>query len=163
MRKTILCVALAAGVAPLGGCAAVPVKHTVPFNAAEYEPYDRPGTSVIRGQGFMRTQGGDVKLCAGADVVCVPATSYSDEGFAVLMRGQQIEAADARTAAYGRQTIADGDGRFEFTGLAAGNWYVMTQVYWMIQGPIAPQRQGGVLGQRVSVGEGETKTVILTR
>ncbi len=57
-----------------------------------------------------------------------------------------------------RKTKANGEGRFEFTGVADGDYYVATKVQWMA-GDIA---QGGSLMEPVSVRNGATVEVIMT-
>lgn len=65
------------GLLALSGCAAQPYTIQTPFNDAEMAWSQSPGTAAIKGQGFLKTVGGDVKTCAGNVVSLVPDTPYT--------------------------------------------------------------------------------------
>lgn len=58
---------------------------------------------------------------------------------------------------YTRTTIADGEGRFEFSGVADGRYYVVTDVVWMA----GNYRQGGALMERVQIEDGQSQEIIV--
>lgn len=151
------------------GCASLKVKPPQPrvavFDATEYAAYAGKGTGKLTGQGFMKTRGGDVKLCAGEAVYLNPVTSYSTEWFNATVAGIALEPADPRASEFIRSTLGGADGHFEFNELPAGEYYVMTTVRWEVpssyQGGLTPQ--GGPVGARVSIRNGATTNVILTQ
>lgn len=146
----------------LTGCQAGPVKRQVAFPADEYAALEKTGTSSVSGQLFLRTVGGDVKYGAGSQVIVTPVTSYTQEATMIYLRGAMPESADPRARAYTRRTIADGTGRFEVDSLPAGEYYVAGGVYWQVPGSYAPN-QGGMVIQQITLDEGESKEVMLTK
>ena len=46
------------------------------FDEEEIRRYSEPGTSGVKGQAFLRQQGGGIVTCAGSEVFLVPATPY---------------------------------------------------------------------------------------
>jgi hypothetical protein len=83
----------------------------------------------------------------------------------VIKRGKRIKAGDERMMQHSRRTIADGSGNFEFSGLPAGDYYVVTAVAWGV--PTGMQffpveQTGTALTAKVHVNDGEPKRVILT-
>lgn len=140
----------------LCGCETTPppsVAWTTPTAAQEqeYEPYLKGGTNMLTGQAFMVQRGGAVVYAAGRQVTLNPATSIGDEWWEKAGRTWTYREWDHPSPAFKRAqrtTTADAEGRFRFTGLAAGRYYVQTSVTWVIpQGPI----QGGTVGRLVEV------------
>jgi hypothetical protein len=154
----------------VGGCA-----YTAPapsiyqraqtFNEAEYAPYAGEGTASISGQAFLKTRGGDVKYGAGETVVLHPVTAYSKEWWtASIESGRKMSEADARASATMRTVTADGEGRFKFEKLPAGEYYIACSVSWqyVAGGRYAYSKTtGGMVGAQVKVGAGEHQDVIL--
>jgi len=169
MRIQLRVLLAAALVAALVGCA-VPSQNRplsrMAFPEAEYRVLPQIGAGTVKGQAFLKTRGGDVKLAAGNEVMLNPVTSYSLEWFEKsYLPGRALEAADPRLATYLRTTVADGSGRFTFRSVPAGEYFVTTIVRWDAatgyQGAL--QTQGGVVTKRIKVTEGEEIEVILTR
>jgi hypothetical protein len=138
----------------------------MPFPAAEYAKLQKTGTAVVRGQAFLKTRGGDVKTAAGNEVLLNPVTSYSDEWYAAyFVKKQQLVDPDPRLFDYVRKQLADGDGRFVFREVPAGEYYLTATVSWEApvgyNGHLRPQ--GGVISKRISVKEGESAEIVLTR
>lgn len=134
------------------------------FNETEYAAYAQPGTGVIEGQAFLRTRGGDVKLAAGHKVNLNPVTTYSTEWFERLCkRHEDIEDADQRAAAYLRQCVADGEGRFRFEGLPAGEYYLMCRIVWEAFTGRYTEETGGIAYAKVTVHDGKTARAVVTR
>jgi len=114
------------------GCASnpsPPAPRTATFDPSEYAAYDQAGDGVISGQAFLRTQGGEVRYGAGRAVHLHPVTSYSREWWnRVVLGGKHLEPGDPRAQAYQRTAIADGEGRFVFADIPAGEYYVVSSV-----------------------------------
>ncbi len=152
----------------LSGCAT----ETVPppqWNAgtdaveAEYAPYLKAGSATLAGHAFLTQPGRGVVKAAGREVTLDPATAVGNEWWvkAGKLWAHRSLAPSAAFAGARRTTMADAEGKFMFSGLPAGKYYVRTEVTWEIGGYYPTQ--GGLVGQLVTIGEGETKEVILNR
>lgn len=164
MRLTTVVFCLAAAVM-LAGCAVSPKPRLSTFNPEDYEPYVRSGTGRIVGQAFLVTRGGDVKLGAGRQVILNPVTPYSTEHYERhVLKGEPLEQPDPRVSQYSRETIADGEGRFRFDNLPAGEYYVLCWITWEVAtGRYSTYQTGGIAHAKVTVREGETAEVVVTR
>ncbi|RYG57587.1 MAG: carboxypeptidase regulatory-like domain-containing protein [Alphaproteobacteria bacterium] len=147
----------------LAACSPVTLKSS--FNAADASFINQTGTGAITGQAFLRRNDGMVVYAAGSEVSLVPKTPYSDERFASIYGagklsyfGASFKNDTADYYNYTRKTIADGEGRFTFTDLAAGSYYLTTTVTWTVQ----YAQQGGALMERVTVTGGQTSNVIMS-
>ena len=106
------------------------------FDASEAAFSKTKGETKIEGHAFWRDDKGGAINAAGEIVRLVPVTAYSRERFAALYRGQrsipasQISQApsDPQYADYTRTTRAESSGRFEFEGVAPGDYFVASQV-----------------------------------
>jgi hypothetical protein len=147
------------------GCAfnSQPVDWRAQFDPAEYTPYDQPGTSVLAGQAFLRTRGGEVRYGAGSEVYLSPVTSYSKEWWnQVVVRNAKFSSGpDPRASKYMKVAVADGEGRFTFAGLPAGDYFVVSSVYWEVPGGYGLSSTGGRVGRQVHVGQGQQVTLVL--
>lgn len=130
------------------------------FDEKEFTPYGVNGTSIIQGQAFLKTRGGDVKYGAGNTVYLIPNTSYSQEIRQAALEGKFTEK-DSRWWKYVRQTSADGFGNFEFKNIPAGSYYAECSIFWQIPGPYGLQQTGGVVSRSIVIKENETVKVVL--
>lgn len=161
---------------PLGmfvllGCAqkAPPVviePRTTRYNEQEYAPYASQGTSSITGQAFLKTRGGDVKYGAGNEIVLTPRTSYSSEWWTkAVLQDHVLAPGDSLAEGFSGYTVADGEGRFRFDSLPAGEYFVITEVSWEVPAPSGRsyllERTGALVGQGVAVRPGQSVQVIL--
>jgi hypothetical protein len=148
------------------GCESPQRVQRIEFPVAEYESLPKEGTGIVRGQAFLRTRGGDVKVAAGSTVMLNPVTSYSLQWYREGYIGKRpMEPVDPRIDAYVKHTVADAEGRFEFVKVPAGEYFATTSVVWEAptgyHGGLIPQ--GGWVSQRLSVKNDEETKVILTR
>jgi hypothetical protein len=149
--------------AALTGCAIrPPVKMQTAFDAEEHRPYAQTGANTIKGQGFLRQQGGGVVTCAGSTVLLMPATSFFREFINHYRSGRNPElggvGVDPGLRAMIKQSQCDAQGNFAFSSLPDGRWFVVTEVKWTVR----YAQQGGALMQELSVANGETAQVLLT-
>lgn len=156
-------------VAALAGCGIQQVKPTVariPFPENEYTQLQKEGTATIKGQVFLKTRGGDVKVAAGEEIQLNPVTSYSNQWYEEnYLKQNPLSPGDPRQQEYIRKKIADGSGRFEFKNIPAGEYYVTGKVTWEsptgYQGAL--QMQGAMISKQIKVTDREEVEVILTR
>jgi hypothetical protein len=173
LRKVLLVVALASVVA---GCAhrlrADMIWTPLPFDEAEYAALPKAGTGVVKGQVFAKTIGGTVKTGAGSEVLLIPATKFNDQWYreTFVYQHAALTNPDARYATFNRVKTADGDGRFEYTKIPAGRYYVLSHVTWeaVSDNPYSRRlgvtdTQGGWVSRVVEVKDGETTEAILSR
>ena len=133
--------------------------------------------NTIEGNALLRTRGGDVRTCAGYQVMLVPATTatanvmtnvFGEGGSAyksAIGSGETIPlpptlAEDPRV----QSGICDAQGDFAFDDLKNGEYFVVTQVLWDVPGAYGSSNvQGGTLMQKVAVEGGETRKIVLTQ
>jgi hypothetical protein len=165
---SLLCFAMA-------GCAATPAPQTVSvaFNPAEVAWFNAPGRNTIKGSAVMRTVGGDVRTCAGADANLVPDSTYArarmqtmfgglERGLLSARSGFTWSGTDPRYQAASRTTTCDPQGFFTFEAVPDGTYYVTAKVVWGVPTQYFTSWQGGYVMQRVEVRGGETRQVVLT-
>jgi hypothetical protein len=147
----------------LCGCVAAPeIKST--FDANEAAFIHKQGNGSISAQAFLRRNDGVVVYAAGSEVRLIPKTRYSEERITALYRGAKYNVyvpsppSPPGFESAMKATKADGEGRFSFTGLADGDYYVVTSVKWLA-GDVP---QGGNLMESVSVRGGNSVNVIMT-
>lgn len=163
-RFVLLCVSLAVG------CAQPPIVLQATFNADEARAMLLPGVNQIRGNAFLRQQGGGVVTCAGSSVYLIPATHYARQRFRAIYGREDgpsvAGAGNAQTfvpdsADYLRlvkETQCDSQGNFVFDRVADGDFYVQTNVVWTV----GNSRQGGHLMRRLRVAGGEIVNVVVS-
>ena len=159
------------------GCVAVP-SPSIPssvyqtrseFKREDVSWIDNEGTASIGGNSFLRQQNGGVVTCAGFQVLLLPAGAYADERIGVIYQSiikgfkpsiipPAIDEAHPDYLRVSKQTVCDVDGRFKFSGLAAGNYYVLSTVAWGVR----PRIQGGHLMQQVYLDEGQVAEITMT-
>jgi hypothetical protein len=147
------------------GCAGspqwVPVQMQSKFVGAEHDVYKQTGAGSIKGQGFLRQQGGGTVTCAGSRVILMPATPYFREYFGLRQSGRDIGSSDKPDPAYKtilKESQCDAQGNFAFTSLPTATWLVATEVKWTVSN----LEQGGTLLREVTSRSGESIQVLLT-
>ena len=153
---TLRNIAVLAASLVLFGCASV--KQSAVFNPADFAPYDSPGTAVIRGHAFARTDDGFKHNAAGLKVYLMPLTPYTEERAAIMHSGREPEPANPGLGQHVKVVIADIGGGFEFAGLPAGSYVVFSKIEW------SRKHNSGdiyVVGQ-TSVASGEKKHLVVT-
>lgn len=167
MSAKVLLSMLLTGV--LAACGPSKVQLANSFNPAEVAFALRPGTGQISGQAFLKTMGGDVKTAAGNSVALVPAGSYARERMnAIYGSGNCSRKAvdfgppDPAFEKSIRTTTADGDGRFRFENLSAGQYFVATTISWMAPTQYGVSTQGCKVLKLVDLAEGQKADIVLT-
>ena len=156
----------------LAGCANQPVALQSRFDPGEVAWFTARGTNTIQGTAIVRNYKGAVKTCAALPVLLMPVSSYArermrhlyeseQEGFNPLVGGRPADFGgdDQRYLDTVKTTRCDGRGRFAFSELPDGDYYLVATVTWRERQ--FGMDQGGMLMQRVAVKTGETKDVLL--
>lgn len=161
-------------------------KDDVPFSDADFAAYGGGGTATLEGEAFLRMQSGNIKNCAGAQVLLAPATDY-DLAVMGAFLFSRLDTALGRAgpaAKYWRKTQCDQQGKFSFENLPVGEWVVLTEATFevvdqsRVLGNLTSGRglaggvteinrastvqQGGLMGRKVTVKANRNK-VILTQ
>lgn len=150
-------------------CAELLKKPRISFPIEEYQNMpkasEKMGTAIIKGQAFLKTKGGDVKLAAGNQIELNPVTSYSNQWYNIVyLNDEQLKDPDARVFDYIYKTQADAGGNFKFTKIPSGKYYLTTSIIWQIPSNIYdPQYSGGLVSKKITVNDNDSLDVILTR
>ena len=133
-------------------------------DSAEYALFAGDGYLELRGQAFLTTRAGEVRLAAGRLVTLDPLTTYSTRWFRARgadLNRFEVPAPDPRFAEARRTRSADTEGKFRFTRLRPGSYIVRSSVTWEVSPDSAPL--GGVVAAVVAVGGGTDEDLILSR
>lgn len=175
MQTRVIAAVLAAS---LAGCATMQpqtVTLTTAFDPAEVGWALQPGTASVTGQAFFQTKGGQPRTCAGQAVVLVPDSPHTRERIRAFYGSVESGYSPATVPdprfvpdeaeamrRYVRGAQCDAQGNFEFTGLPAGRYYVVSGIRWALPGHYLVS-EGGRLMQAIDLTEGESRRVILSR
>jgi hypothetical protein len=131
------------------------------FDSAALTNALQPGHSIITGQAFATTVGGQVRYGAGVPVYLVPMTPYSEE-CARIMNGHATSSCGRNLADYRKTTTADAEGRFKFPGLLPGRWYLEASITWGVPTQLGVATTGGTFSAIVEIPEdGQTVEAIV--
>lgn len=145
---------------------------TVKFNpkAANYI-FDK-GTASITGRAFIKASDGTTKTASGSSATLLPVTEYAEQRVNAIYGSSGVasrkvkftkESDDPRYHVYTRTTAVGKDGKFTFSGIAAGDYFVTTGINWQAKDSSGKtSRRGIALVKRVSVAKGQTVKIILT-
>lgn len=146
----------------------IPVAST--FSASEVAFINEQGTNTVKGSAFIRQRGGGVVNCAGNDVDLIPKGEYSAERMEVIYGTTTSSSyrqawGSPRLAPFAdgylshlRTTTCDVDGKFEFQNVAAGSYFIVTEVVWEVRSV-----QGGYLMAPITFTDGnEVTSVVLS-
>jgi hypothetical protein len=169
--KTATFIAWAVCVELLGGCMSFNYSHKVPLNEADYAPYLSAGTATIAGEVSATMQAGDISNGAESFVYLVPVTPYSTEWFEhAMISSHSISGTDPRSLRAARSTVVGPNGRFQFSNLPAGDYYLSCTItrsippFRILQFRlVSPSTERVDTYARVTVQPGEQAQVIVTR
>ncbi len=132
------------------------------FNPEEYAPYEDTGTARVCGQAYLSLDGGKHHVASGDRVLLAPVTSYTEEAFKVkVMRGRSMEDPDPKAMKFEKHTKTDDEGRFCFTGLPAGEYYVVADI--ALPTSTKEQRESQLAHAKASVKAAENVYILVTR
>jgi hypothetical protein len=153
-----------------------------PFDPSNFTSWSGDGSSNLHGQAFLKTVGGEIKTCAGEDVLLLPATAYVDDLLVKTGAGVSVSP-DSRLMSLSHRTVCDAQGNFSVSRLPAQKWYVLTRVTWGvphiespgekpgplaslllgIRAPPAIDQQGGDLVHSVELNPGDNQVLLTDR
>jgi len=154
----------------LASCAPPVVKLDATFNPEEAKFIKATGKSSITGQLFLRRNDGIVVYGAGSQIFLIPSTTYSRERMSKIYGTAKLRLAyfiptfegdDPLYREYTKATKADGQGRFEFSNLSAGAYYIVGPVTWCAPSRYGCDTQGGSLMENVVLGRDEKKEIVM--
>lgn len=144
------------------------------FNEAEIAWAQAPGKNTLRASALLRQNGGGVVTCAGTEMKLIPVSNYSGERFFRMFgnttRGfykplaidfnPRVPEPDPGYVRTQISRVCDPQGFATFAGVADGEYFLSAQVVWSNGNTYS--YEGGLLMQRVYLGDGETKEIVLT-
>lgn len=132
------------------------------FIPGEYAPYEGTGTARICGQAYLSLDAGKQHVASGDRVLLAPVTSYTEEAFKVkVMGGQKMEDPDPKAMKFEKHTKTDDDGRFCFTDLPGGEYYVVADI--ALPTSTKEHRESQLAHAKASVKAHENVYVLVTR
>lgn len=169
-RSALACAATITLSATLSGCFYPPTRpyetfSPLPFDEAEYSALQKTGSGTIKGQVFAKTVGGEVKKGAGNNVVLFPATKYGTQRYTEqILRGKLAATEeDPRYIQYVKVQVADADGRFTFTSIPPGRYYIVSHIVWEAPMRYGPETQGGKVAAMIDVRNDDITEIMLAR
>jgi len=132
------------------------------FIPEEYAPYKGEGTGRVCGQAYLSMEDGQLHVASGDRVLLAPATSYTEEAMMVkVLRGHKMVDPDPEAMKFEQHTKTDSEGRFCFTGLPAGEYYVVADI--ALPTSTKEHRESRLAHAKASVKAEENVYILLTR
>jgi hypothetical protein len=153
--------------------AAEPVRLQSAFTLDEVKFVKQPGDATVTGKAFLKLTDGTYKDCAGFNMELLPVAAYSRERigrtYGNVEQGQiLLEQNPPRftpdVPEYHDMLLksaCDAQGRFEFTRVPAGDYFVMAFIIWDDTSGAAPRKTGGAAMKRIRVEPRSTVDVLL--
>lgn len=143
------------------------INLTASFDIEQAKYIQDKGNNTIKGNAFLKQNGGGVVTCAGNGVDLIPITEYAKERIGKIYsntekgfsqnRGITFNPNSNDYRKYMKNTVCDSQGNFKFENIADGDYFITTVVTWNV----GSMPQGGGLMQKVSLKNGELKEIVL--
>jgi hypothetical protein len=157
------------GMLLISACASRPeIVQRIPFDLAEYASLPSQGKASVTGQAYIKAADGSIRYPSHEMARLNPVTSYSRQWYEVnYLKRKNISLADPRYLEYVYKADFDSEGRFSFSNIPAGQYYVSAPIFWMVEtrqddGSIIMKRHGTFICQEISVEEGKTLVTTLS-
>lgn len=156
----------------LSGCVSQQVTLRATFDQEETARLLAPGKNTIKGSALMRQNNGGTVTCAGSVVTLTPVTDYSTERMQAIYRSSErgyvrrlvrdTKSAFANDNPEYRRSVrtvgCDAQGFFKFENVGDGRYFIITTIQWHANQFFL---EGGHLMQKVAVGGGDVKEIVL--
>ena len=143
------------------GCART-YERKAEFNPEEYAPYAGTGTARVCGQAYLSIDDGKPHVASGDRVLLAPATSYTEEAIMVkVQRGRKMVDPAPEAMKFEQHTKTDAEGRFCFTDLPAGEYYVVADI--ALPTSTKEHRESQLAHAKASVKADENVYILVTR
>ena len=159
----------------VSGCATVPAKFVDLQTAYDSGDFALSGSTDLHVNAFLRTRGGDIKLCAGYEVALWKQTIYSAERVShlydrlgdVLIGNPNIASLRFSSGPpFSMTKICDSSGKVIFSGVPPGKYYVSSLVMWDVMNSTLSglTGSGGRTARIITVTEDDDRIdLVLTR
>ncbi len=132
------------------------------FIPEEYAPYEGVGTARVCGQAYLMLEDGKQHVASGDSVLLAPVTSYTEEAFKVkVLHGRSLEPPDPQAIKFEKHTKTDNEGRFCFTDLPPGSYYVVADI--VLPSSTVEYRESRLAHAKASVTPHSNVYVLVTR
>ena len=132
------------------------------FNPEEYAPYAGTGTARVCGQAYLNMDDGKPHVASGDRVLLAPATSYTEEAIMVkVRRGRKMVDPAPEAMKFEQHTKTDAECRFCFTGLPAGEYYVVADI--VLPTSTKEHRESQLAHAKAAVKADENVYILVTR
>ena len=125
----------------------------------EYASYRETGSSVIEGQVVLRLPSGEELYGGNCQVRLLPESTATTQYMNSVVLPGAVSPPRKELETVSWISIADSEGRFRFTELPAGSYYVTCPIAWIQDG----KTRQGIAYAQAEVGEGATVSVTVTR
>ena len=125
--------ALFVALAALAACSGKSARHDL-LNDQEYAPYRFAGNSVIEGQVVARRSADETSYGSNCQVRLMPVTTETSKYVERVVLAGKVEALSDRPGQVSWITTADDMGRFRFTSLPPGDYYLTCRMAWRQDG-----------------------------
>lgn len=127
------------------GCANKKYTLDAPFNEEAVVKQLKDGGNTVRGSGFIRQRNGGLVTCAGGVVSLMPITERARQWSETMTDGPNGGYVDLSGRGYvfpnnpelfkfTRESRCDVAGKFEFSNVGDGDWFIFTRITWQIPG-----------------------------
>jgi len=131
------------------------------FLHEEYAPYAATGTARICGQAYLRVDDNQ-HVASGDRVLLAPVTSYTEEAIQVkVVRGRKMVDPDPKAMKFEKHTKTDEEGRFCFTDLPGGEYFIVADI--ALPTSTKEHRKSQLAHAKASVKADENVYILVTR
>jgi hypothetical protein len=139
------------------------VENPVAFDAVEASFIQKAGKATIDGHAFVTNGTGGVVNAAGQTVRLIPATAYARQRMAAIYgasksipaRSMPRPDSDPEYIRFTRETKSESNGKFSFDKVAAGEYFIVSQMTWRKENGLFPD--GAAMYETIKVGGSETE------